>query len=147
MQGLTAIQSQFVQLLVLVRLKCMHYCVHRLAHLKYDLVGCLLLLRLVEDVDAPARLVGGVRHIVPPAALVLIRKLLNSGDILLAEFNFFEVLCDSGGGNRFGNDRVTADLTPGQDNLSRCSTLLLSDSLDLRTCDEKRDVEEVVAES
>lgn len=41
---------------------------------------------------------------------------------------------------------MTADLAPGKDDLSRCSSLLLGDGLDLGTCDEERDVEEVVAE-
>lgn len=116
------------------------------AHLEYNLVRRLLLLRLVEDVDAPARLVGGVRHVVPSPTLMLIRELLDSGDIFFAEFDFLEVLCNPGRCDRLGDDRVTADLTPGQNDLSWCSALLFGDSLDLGTCDEERDVEEVVAE-
>jgi hypothetical protein len=41
-------------------------------YLQDDLVGRLLLLRLIEDVNAPPRLVRGVRNIVPPPALVFI---------------------------------------------------------------------------
>jgi hypothetical protein len=41
-------------------------------YLQDDLVGRLLLLRLIEDVNAPPRLIRGVRHIVPPPALVFI---------------------------------------------------------------------------
>ena len=39
---------------------------------------------------------------------------------------------------------MTANLTPGKDDLSWCGALLLGDSLDLGTSDEERDVEEVV---
>ena len=116
------------------------------AHLEYNLVRRFLLLRLVEDVDAPAGFVRSVRHIVPPATLMLIRELLDSSDIIFAKFDLLEVLCNPGGGNRLGDDRVTADLAPGQNDLSGCSALILGYGLDLRTCDEERDVKEVVAE-
>ena len=39
---------------------------------------------------------------------------------------------------------MAANLAPGKDDLSGCSALLLSDSLDLRSSDKERDVEEVV---
>ena len=76
---------------------------------------------------------------------MLIRELLDSRNILLGELNLLEVLCNSGRSDRFGNDGVTTNLAPGQDNLSWRSALLLGDSLNFRTCDEKRNVEEVVA--
>lgn len=114
--------------------------------LEDDLVGRFLLLRLIEDVDAPARLVRGVRHIVPPATLVLVRKLLNRSNLLLAELNLLEVLRNPRRCDRLRDDRVSTDLAPGKDDLSGCDTLLLGNSLDLRACDEERDVEEVVAE-
>ena len=41
-------------------------------YLQDDLVGCLLLLWLIEDVDAPPGLVGRVWNIVPSPALVFI---------------------------------------------------------------------------
>jgi hypothetical protein len=116
-------------------------------HLNDNLVGRLLLLRLVEDVNTPARLVGSVWHIVPPPTLVLIRELLDSSNILFTELDLLEVLGDPGWSDRLGNNRVAANLTPSQDDLSRCSALLLSNSLDLRTSDEEGNVEEVVTES
>jgi len=118
-----------------------------LSHLENNLVRCLLLLGLVEDVYAPARLVCSVWYIVPSATLVLIGELLNSSNVLLIELDLLEVLSNPGGGDRLGNDGVSADLAPGKDDLSGCSSLFLSNSLDLRASDEEGNVEEVVAES
>lgn len=115
-------------------------------NLQHNLVGRFLLLRLIEDIDAPAGLVRRVRHIVTSPALVLIRELLDRRNLLLGEFNLLEVLGNSGWGDGLGNDGVATNLTPSQDNLCRGGTLLLSDGLDFRACNEERDVEEVVAE-
>ena len=75
---------------------------------------------------------------------MLIRELLDRSNVLLIKLNLLEVLCNSGRSDRLGNDRVSADLTPGENDLSGCGALLLGDSLNLRTGDEERDVEEVV---
>lgn len=115
-------------------------------HLENDLVRCLLLLRLVEDVDAPARLVGSVWYVVPPAALVLIGELLDSSNVFLIELDLLEVLRNPGRSNGLGDDGVTTNLAPGKDDLCGCGSLLLGNSLDLRAGDEERNVEEVVAE-
>ena len=116
-----------------------------MSHLDDALVGGLLLLRLVEDVDAPARLVRGVRNIVPPAALVLVGEFLDRLDVFLIKLDLLEVLGNTGRRHRLGNDGVTANLAPSQNDLSRGGALLLSDGLDLRTCDQQGNVEEVVA--
>ena len=115
-------------------------------HLDDALVGSFLFLRLIEDVDAPARLVRSVRNIVPPSALMLIREVLNRLDIFLIKLDLLEVLGNASRRHRFGNHRVAANLAPSQDNLSGGGTLLLSDGLDFRACDQQGNVEEVVAE-
>ena len=77
---------------------------------------------------------------------MLVGELLNSSNVLLIKLNLLEVLCDPGRGDRLGNDRVSTDLTPGKDDLSRSGAFLLSNGLHLRTGDQEGDVEEVVAE-
>lgn len=76
---------------------------------------------------------------------MLVREFLDRLDIFIVELNLLEVLRDTGSRYRLGDDGVATDLAPGQDDLSGSSPLLLSDGLDLWSCDEKRDVEEVVA--
>jgi len=116
------------------------------SHSYDDPVGRIALLRLIENIDAPSWLVRRVWDIVPPAPLMLIRELLNSSDVFLGEFNLLEVLGDPGWRHRLGNDGVTADLTPSQDDLRWASPLLFCNGFDFGACDEKWDVEEVVAE-
>jgi hypothetical protein len=110
-----------------------------------NLVGRLLLLRLIEDVNAPSWLVGRERNIISPPPLMLIRELLNRRNVFLRQLNLLEVLRNPRWRNRLGNDGMATDLAPSQDDLCRCSALLLSDSLDFGTRDEQRNVEEVVA--
>jgi hypothetical protein len=77
---------------------------------------------------------------------VLIRELLDRLDILLIQLNLLEVLCDTRSCYRLRDDGVSSDLAPCQDNLGRSSTLLLGNGLDLRPCNEQRDVKEVITE-
>lgn len=116
-----------------------------LLYLQDDLVGRLLLLWLIEDVDAPSRLVRRVGNIVPSPSLVLIRELGNRLDVFVVQLDLLEVLSNARRSNRLGNDRVAADLRPCQDDLRGCGALLLRNCFDLRAVDEQWDVEEVVA--
>lgn len=75
---------------------------------------------------------------------MLIRELLDRGDILLVQFDLLEVLRNARWRDRLWNHRVTANLTPCQNHLCRGCALLLGNGLYLRTGNEQRDVEEVV---
>lgn len=77
---------------------------------------------------------------------MLVRELLDSSNFLFAQLDLLEVLCNPGRCNGLGDDGMTANLAPSKDNLSGRGTLLLSDSLNLRACDEEGDIEKVVAE-
>lgn len=113
-------------------------------HLDNDLVWCLLLFRLVEDVDGPSGLIGNIRNV--ESSSLLLSNLLDLLEILLGQFNLLEVLLDARGGNRLGNDRVTAHLSPGENNLCRGSANSAGNFLDGIVLNEKRNTEHVVTE-
>jgi len=58
-------------------------------------VGRLLLLRLVEDVNRPSRLVGSVRDV--EAARLVLANLLDLLEVLLGELDLLEVVADTAG--------------------------------------------------
>lgn len=115
-------------------------------HLDDDVDAGLLLFGLVEDVDGPAGLVSCVGHVEPSPTLVLIRVLLDSLQVLLIQLDLLEVLSNTRGGDRLGDDGVSTDLAPCQDDLGGGGTLLLGDGLDLRAGDDEGEVERVVTE-
>lgn len=88
----------------------------------------ILLLGLIEDVDGPSRLVGGVRNVV--AATLLLADLLNLLEVLLGELDLLEVVADTGSSDGLGDDRVATDLSPGEDDLCGRGVEALSDLLD-----------------
>lgn len=73
-----------------------------------------LLLRLAEDINVPARLVGSVGSVV---ALAVLAEGADLGNLLGSELNLLEVVTDARGGNRLGDDTVSTDLGPGE---ARC---------------------------
>lgn len=70
-----------------------------------------LLLRLAEDIDIPARLVGGIRSVVTLPVLTQGANLLN---LLGSEFNLLEVVTNARRCNRLGDDTMSTDLRPGE---------------------------------
>ena len=74
---------------------------------------------------------------------MFIGELLDGLDVLVIQLNLLEVLSNSSRGDGLGNDGVSANLTPGKNDLCWSGALLFGDGLDLWTCDEERDVEEV----
>lgn len=109
-----------------------------------DLVGSILLLRLVENVDGPSGLVGSVRDVV--AATLLLADLLNLLKVLLGELNLLEVVADTGSSDGLGNDRVATDLSPGEDDLCGRGVEAVGNLLDRLVLDEEGLADHVVAE-
>jgi hypothetical protein len=109
-----------------------------------DLVGSVLLLGLVEDVDRPPRLVGNVRNV--EATRLLLANLLDLLKVLFRKLNLLEVLLDARRCDRLGNDAVSANLRPRKNDLCGCCAVLFGDFFDRIVLDEKRDVEHVVTE-
>lgn len=107
-------------------------------------MGGLLLLRLIEDVDGPAGLVGSVGDVV--ATTLLAANLLNLLKVLLGQLNLLEVVADAGCSDRLGDDRVTADLCPGEDDLCGRGVEAVGDLLDGLVLDEEGLADHVVAE-
>ena len=70
-----------------------------------------LLLRLAEDINVPARLVGSVRSVVTLAVLAQNADLLN---FLGSELDLLEVVTDARGSHRLGDDTVSTNLGPGE---------------------------------
>jgi len=119
--------------------------------LQDDLVLSGLLLIFTEDVDVPARLVGSVRSVVT-TALGAFTQAADLGNLLGSELDLLEVVTNARGSHRLGDDTVTADLGPGENNVgaSDLSAGALGDSLgdllNLGASDQKGDVKHVVTE-
>lgn len=105
----------------------------------------LLLLGLVENVHGPPRLVGNVGD-VETTGLVLANA-LDLLKVLAGKLNLLEVLLDARGSDGLGDDGVSADLSPGKDDLGGSGLVLLSDLLDDVVLNEKRETKHVVSES
>jgi hypothetical protein len=75
------------------------------------LVTSGLLLGLSEDINVPARLVGGIRSVVASPVLAEDTDLLN---LFGCEFHLLEVVTDARGRNGLGDDTVSTDLRPGE---------------------------------
>lgn len=110
-----------------------------------DLVGSLLLLRLVEDVDGPSGLVGDVRDV--EATRLVLANLLNLLEVLLGELDLLEVVTDAAGSDGLGNDGVTANLGPGKNDLCGRATDTVGNLLDGLVLDEQRLTNHVVTKS
>lgn len=109
-----------------------------------DFVRCILLLGFVEDVDRPPRLVGNVRDVEP--ARLLLSNTLNLLKVFAGQFDLLEVFLDARGGDRLGDNRVSADLCPCEDDLGRGGFVLLSNLLDDVVLDKEWEAEHVVSE-
>jgi hypothetical protein len=107
-------------------------------------MGRILLLGLVEDVDGPSGLVRDVRNVEPTR--LLLANLLNLHEVLFRELDLLEVLLNARRGDRLGDDAVSADLCPGENDLCGGSAVGLGDGLDGVVLDEQGNVEHVVAE-
>ena len=70
-----------------------------------------LLLGLIEDVDVPARLVGSVRSVV---ALAVLTESADLGDLLGSELDLLEVVTNTRGSDRLGDNTVSTNLGPGE---------------------------------
>jgi hypothetical protein len=70
-----------------------------------------LLISFTEDVDVPARLVGSVGCVVTLTVLAQRADLLH---LLGKQLDLLEVVTDTRGGDRLGNNTVTTDLGPGK---------------------------------
>ena len=110
-----------------------------------DLVGSLLLLRLAEDVYGPPGLVGSVWDV--EAARLVLANLLDLLEVVVGELDLLEVVADTAGSDGLGDDRVTANLGPGKDDLCRGGTDTVGDLLDDLVLDEQGLIDHVVAES
>jgi hypothetical protein len=108
-------------------------------------VGSLLLLRLAEDVYRPPGLVGDVRDV--EAARLVLADLLNLLEVVVGELDLLEVVADAAGGDGLGDDRVTANLSPGEDNLCGRGTDAVGDLLNSLMGDKQRLTDHVVTES
>jgi len=104
----------------------------------------ILLLGLAEDVDRPPRLVGNVGNV--EAARLLDADLLNLLEVLLLELNLLEILLNARRSDRLGDDAVSTDRCPCEDDLCGCGVVLGGDFLDGSVLDEEGLVEHVVAE-
>ena len=102
----------------------------------------ILLLRFTKDIDRPPWLVGDVRNI---ESARLLADALNLLKVLLRQLNLLEVLLDARCGDRFGDNTVSADLSPCEDDLCRGGAVGLGNLLDGVMLDEKRLVEHVVS--
>lgn len=70
-----------------------------------------LLLGLAEDIDVPARLVGGIRSVVASPVLTEDTDLLN---LLGCKLDLLEVVTNARWCNRLRDDTVSTDLRPGE---------------------------------
>lgn len=109
------------------------------------MVGSLLLLRLVEDVDRPPGLVGDVWDV--ETTRLILADLLDLLKVLLGKLNLLEVVTDAAGGDGLGNDRVATNLSPGKDDLCRRRAKAVGDLLDSLVLDEQGLTNHVVTES
>lgn len=108
-------------------------------------MGSLLLLRLTEDVYGPPGLVGDVWDV--EAAGLVLANLLDLLEVLVGELDLLEVVANAAGGDGLGNDRVAANLSPGEDDLCRGGTDTVGDLLDGLVVDEQGLTDHVVTES
>ena len=104
---------------------------------------CILLLRVVEQIYRPARLVGDVGDV--EAAGLVLSNALDLLEVLLGELDLLEVLLDAGGGDGLGDHAVPADLCPCEDDLCGGGLVAAGDFLDDVVLDEEGDAEHVVA--
>jgi hypothetical protein len=109
-----------------------------------DLVGSLLLLRLAEDVYGPPGLVGSVWDV--EAARLVLADLLNLLEVVVGELDLLEVVADAAGSDGLGDDGVTANLGPGEDDLCGGGTDAVGDLLDGLVGDEQGLTDHVVTE-
>lgn len=123
----------------------MHHQSLPISTLHNNLVGSLLLLRLVEDVDRPPGLVGNVRNVESPR--LLLANLLHLLEVALRELNLLEVFLNARCCDRLGDDRVAAHLGPGKDDLCGGSADAARNLLDGVVLNEEGKAEHVVAES
>jgi hypothetical protein len=110
-----------------------------------DLVGGLLLLRLAKDVYGPPGLVGSVWDV--EAARLVLADLLDLLEVVVGKLDLLEVITNAAGGNGLGDDGVTANLSPGEDDLCGRGTDSVGDLLDGLVGDEQRLTDHVVTES
>ena len=112
-------------------------------------MGSRLLLRLTENVNVPARLVSSVRNVEATRHLADSSDL---SDLLGGKVDLLEVLNDTVGSDRLGNDAVATNLRPVEDDLSGGDGLagalgsLLGDFLDLGAGYQQRHANHVVTE-
>lgn len=109
-----------------------------------NLVRSSLLFGLAEDVDGPPGLVGDVGNV--KSARLLLADALDLFKVFLGQLNFLEVFLDARCGDRFGNDTVSTDLSPCEDNLCGGGAVGLCNLLDGVVLDEEGLVEHVVSE-
>ena len=128
------------------------YLTNRIFKLLQDnLVLSGLLIIFTEDVDVPAGLVGSVRSVVA-TTLVTLTQGANLSNLLSSELDLLEVVTNARGSHGLGDDTVTTDLRPGEDNVGasdlRTGALgdRLGDLLNLGAGDQKGDVKHVVTE-
>jgi hypothetical protein len=107
-------------------------------------MGRILLLRLTKDIDGPSRLVGDVGNVEP--ARLLLANLLDLLEVLFRELDLLEVLLDARCSDGLGDDAVSANLCPCENDLCGCGAVSLGDGLDGVVLDEQGNVEHVVAE-
>lgn len=85
-------------------------------------------------------------------ALAVFAQSADLGNLLGSKLNLLEVVANARRGHRLGDDTVTTDLGPGEDNVGRGDLLAgtlgdsLGDLLDLRAGDEEGNVKHVVTE-
>jgi hypothetical protein len=108
-------------------------------------VGSLLLLRLVEDVDRPPGLVGDIWDV--KTTRLVLADLLDLLKVLLGKLNLLEVVTDAAGGDGLRNDRVATNLSPSKDDLCRRCAKAIGDLLDSLVLDEQGLTNHVVTES
>jgi len=114
------------------------------SYLNDNLVRCVLLLGLIEDVDRPPGLVGNVGNV--KALGLLLANLLNLLKVLFRQLNLLEVLLDARRSHRLGDDGVATDLGPGEDDLCGGGADAAGDFLDGVVLDEEGEAKHVVSE-
>jgi hypothetical protein len=109
-----------------------------------NLVRCVLLLRLAEDVDGPSGLVGDIGNVEAPG--LSLADSLNLLDVFLGELNLLKVLLDARRGDRLGDHAVAANLGPGKDDLCRSGSDTAGNLLDLLVFEQEGLADHVVSE-
>lgn len=113
-----------------------------------DLRLGVLLLLITKDTDVP-RWVVSLGNVEALRALAELLEVLNG---LFVELDFLEVLTDTRGSDRFGDDGVVAENRPSNDDLGGGDSLApggsesVGNGLDLGVVDEQRDVPAIIAE-